>query len=78
MFARQRNQTFEQSTNFAQHTVAKVIITRVRLVMHDACVLWVKNNVKTNDFSLAAHLQRPQAREELYFWKQDQGGISNA
>lgn len=77
--ARQLNQQFKQTSNNAQFfvgnnsTVVKPCITRVRLVMHDACVLSVQSMVNSLDPQLSPRLEQ----NELYFWKRDQGGISD-
>ncbi|MBL4831624.1 MAG: hypothetical protein JKY55_17285 [Aliivibrio sp.] len=79
----QTSQPFKQLPNVAQFAMANIkpVITRVRLVMHDACVLSVKESVKecvkTSDFSLAPALLNTPALEQVYFWKRNQGGISN-
>jgi len=75
----QFSQEFKQSSNYTQLFVSdgvtdiKPIVTRIRLVMHDACVLCVKSMVNSLDPQLLTRLEQ----NELYFWKRDQGGISN-
>jgi hypothetical protein len=44
------------------------------LVMHDACILCVQSMVNSLDPQLTARLEQ----NELYYWKRDQGAISNA
>lgn len=75
----QFSQQFKQHSNAAQFFVGNNItdvtpcITRVRLVMHDACVLCVQSMVNSLDPQLTPRLEQ----NELYYWKRDQRGISN-
>lgn len=61
-----------QRANFAIGNV-HMVITRIRLVMHDACLLSVKNHTSSLGLLGANNL----AADELYFWKRDNGGVSN-
>ena len=75
----QFNQQFEQSSNDAKFFISntkgnvKRITTRIRLVMHDACVL----SFQVIDYSLDSALLGCIEQNELHFWKRDQGVISN-
>jgi phosphotransferase system IIB component len=77
----QHSQKLKQHANAAQFGVTDFIniadvkpaITRIRLVMHDACVLWVESLGNSLDPLLANRL----GQKEVYFWKRTQGGISN-
>lgn len=71
----QFNQQFEQSSNDAQFFITDIkrITTRIRLVMHDACVL----SFQVIDTSLDSALSCCIEQNELHFWKRDQGVISN-
>jgi hypothetical protein len=75
----QLNQQFKQASYGSQFNIADITnispcITRVRLVMHDACILCVQSMVNSLDPQLTARLEQ----NELYYWKRDQGAISNA
>ncbi|MFQ3191533.1 MAG: hypothetical protein ACI936_002674 [Paraglaciecola sp.] len=83
----QFNQQFEQSSNDAQFFIGNTkggikgnvkrittrTIIRVRLVMHDACVL----SFQVIEYSLDSALVGCIEQNELHFWKRDQGVISN-
>ena len=74
--ARQSSQQFKQASNAAQLFVSngiKPCITRVRLVMHDACVLSVQTIANSLDPQTTGCIEQ----NEVYFWKRDQGAISN-
>ena len=73
--ARQLSQQFKQPSYGTQFNVAdiKPCITRVMWVMHDVCVLCVQSM----DNSLDPLLTRRLEQNELYYWKRDQGAISN-
>ena len=77
--AGQYSQPFKQLPNVAQFAMTNVksMITRVRLVMHDACVLSVKEFVKTSDFSLDPALLNTPEPEQVYFWKRHHKEASN-
>lgn len=62
-----------QRANFAIGNV-HMVITRIRLVMHDACLLSVKNHTSSIGTPGANNL----AAEQVYFWKRDKEGASNA
>jgi hypothetical protein len=74
--AGQTSQPFKQLPNVAEFTMANVksVMTRVRLVMHDACVLSVN---KFTDISLDPALVNTPEPEQLYFWKRNIEGNSN-
>lgn len=71
----QLNQQFKQSSNNAHFMVGDVnrISIRTRLVMHDACVL----SFQAIDASLDSAMAGCIEQNELYYWKRDQGVISN-
>jgi hypothetical protein len=72
----QFSQKFEQSSNntyFSIGDVHRLYIIRMRLVMHDACVL----SFQVIDNSLDSALSGCIEQNELHFWKRDQGVISN-
>lgn len=75
----QFSQQFKQHSDAAQLFVGNNItdvtpcITRIRLVMHDACILFVQSMVNSLEPRLTLGLEQ----NELYFWKRDQRGISN-
>jgi hypothetical protein len=75
----QFGQHFKQTSNDAQFFIGnakgnvKRITTRIRLVMHDACVL----SFQAINYSLDAAMTGCIEQNELHFWKRDQGAISN-
>jgi hypothetical protein len=71
-----RGQPFNQGANSTEFGVSNVQmkITRIRLVMHDACLLAVKNG----NSSLGPFMANTLAADELYFYKRNVGVISNA
>jgi hypothetical protein len=82
----QLNQQFKQASygsqffvgnNVTDVTNIKPCITRVRLVMHDACILCVQSFINPVVNSLAPELMARLEQNELYYWKRDQGAISN-
>jgi hypothetical protein len=72
---RQFSKQFKQPSNNAQFFVrdVKCITTRIRLVMHDACVL----SFQVIDYSLGLAVAACTEQNELHYWKRDQGVISN-
>ena len=73
--ARQLSQQFKQPSNYSQFSIgdAKSYFSRVRLIMHDAGLLSVQLIVNSLDPQLTPRLEQ----NELYYWKRDQGAISN-
>lgn len=67
----QLNQQFKQSSYSTPFNITdlKPCTTRVRLVMHDACVLCVKSMVNSLDPKTINLLEQ----NELYYWKLDHG-----
>ncbi len=73
--ARQLSQQFKQTSNYAQLSVVDTkYLTRVRIIFHDGGLLLVQSMVNSLDLQLVGRLEQ----NELYFWKRDQGLISNA
>lgn len=68
-------QVIKQDSHSSEFFVCeiKMVITRIRLVMHDACLLAIKNN----NPSLAPICSIDLDADELYFWKRHSGVISN-
>jgi len=68
----QLNQQFKQSSYNNPFSIVNLnpCITRIRLVMHDACILCVQsitNNLEQHCTS--SHIVAPCTQHELYFWK---------
>jgi len=65
---------FNQKANYMQsHNGIKQMAVRVRCIFHDAGILFSS----ITHYSLNAAVPVRKDQNELYFWKRDQGGVSN-